>query len=72
MGISVRDNRLWLKVYEWIKGGIFSGALADGTPLSENMLAQETGISRTPIREALRVLAQDGFVVLVPGKGAFV
>jgi DNA-binding GntR family transcriptional regulator len=72
MSISVRDNRLWLKVYEWIKSGIFNGVLADGAPLSENMLAQETGISRTPIREALRVLAQDGFVTLVPGRGAFV
>jgi DNA-binding GntR family transcriptional regulator len=72
MTISVKDNRLWLKVYEWIKSGIFNGVLADGVPLSENMLAQETGISRTPIREALRVLAQDGFVTLVPGRGAFV
>ncbi|MDR1651276.1 MAG: GntR family transcriptional regulator [Synergistaceae bacterium] len=72
MDVSVRDNRLWLKVYEWIKSGVFSGALAGGEPLSESMLAQETGISRTPIREALRVLARDGFVTLVPGKGAFV
>jgi hypothetical protein len=43
MGISVKDNRLWLKVYKWIKGGIFNGVLADGTSLSENMPAPEMG-----------------------------
>jgi DNA-binding GntR family transcriptional regulator len=66
------DSRLWVRAYDWVKSGIFSGGLEDGAPLSENMLAQEIKISRTPIREALRKLAQDGYITLVPGKGAFV
>ena len=43
-----------------------------GSPLPENQLAKETGVSRTPIREALRSLEQDGYVKIIPRKGAFV
>ncbi|MPN25875.1 HTH-type transcriptional repressor RspR [bioreactor metagenome] len=43
-----------------------------GTPLPENLLAREIGVSRTPIREALRSLEQDGYVKIIPQKGAFV
>jgi DNA-binding GntR family transcriptional regulator len=69
---GIGDKRLWVKAYDWVKESIFSGKLEEGLPLSENMLAQEVKMSRTPIREALRKLAQDGFVMLVPGKGAIV
>jgi DNA-binding GntR family transcriptional regulator len=69
---GINDKRLWVKAYDWVKENLFSGTLEEGAPLSENMLAQEVKISRTPIREALRQLAQDGFITLVPGKGAFV
>jgi DNA-binding GntR family transcriptional regulator len=69
---GINDKRLWVKAYDWVKKSVFNGDLEEGAPLSENMLAQEVEISRTPIREALRKLAQDGFIVLVPGKGAFV
>lgn len=67
-----RDNRLWVTAYKWIKDAIESDALKAGEPLSENRLSQEIEISRTPIREALRVLAQEGYVRIVPAKGAFV
>jgi len=40
--------------------------------LPENLLAREIGVSRTPIREALRSLEQDGYVKIIPQKGAFV
>lgn len=43
-----------------------------GTALPECYLAEKIGVSRTPIREALRFLEQDGFVTIVPTKGAFV
>ena len=69
---SAPDNRLPQRAYEWIKDAILEGRLKEGEPLSENRLAQEISISRTPIREALRNLEQDGFVRMVPGKGAFV
>lgn len=62
----------WIRAYNWIKDAIESGELEIGTPLSENYLAEKIGVSRTPIREALRFLEQDGFVTIVPTKGAFV
>ncbi|EFQ22647.1 transcriptional regulator, GntR family [Aminomonas paucivorans DSM 12260] len=72
MGRNPQDNRLSMKAYEWIRDEILANRLHEGEPLSENRLAQELAISRTPIREALRNLEQDGFVKSVPGKGAFV
>lgn len=48
--------------YELIKQAILSGELASGRPLVETTLAAWCGVSRTPIREALRRLEQDGLV----------
>lgn len=62
----------WTKAYEWIRDAIDSRKLEMGTPLPENLLAKEIGVSRTPIREALRSLEQDGYVKIIPQKGAFV
>ncbi|MDR2529370.1 MAG: GntR family transcriptional regulator [Synergistaceae bacterium] len=69
---GAEDNKLWVKAYEWVKNGIFNGSLNEGMPLSEGMMARKINISRTPIREALRILERDGYVSLVPGKGAFI
>lgn len=49
---------------------ITTQALTAGERLPEASLAAEMGVSRTPVREALRRLAQEGVVVLVPGGGA--
>lgn len=65
-------NKLWVQAYEKIKDGIISGRLKPEEPLSENRLSKEIQISRTPIREALMVLEQEGYVKLLPSKGAFV
>ena len=62
MGRNPQDHRLSMKAYEWIRDEILANRLHEGEPLSENRLAQELAISRTPIREALRNLEQDGFV----------
>jgi len=51
---------------------IRTGALAPGTRLRQERLAEELGVSRTPLREALRLLAADGLVELVPHRGAVV
>jgi len=69
---SFKDNRLWVKAYNWIKNAIDDGYLKVGEPLSENRLSKEIGVSRTPVREALRALTQEGYVDIVPGRGAFV
>lgn len=66
------EKSSWTKAYEWIRDAIESGELEMGTPLPENLLAKEIGVSRTPIREALRSLEQDGYVKIIPQKGAFV
>ncbi len=51
---------------------IYSSELSPGQWIDELALCQQMGISRTPLREALKVLASDGLVELVPRKGAFV
>ena len=66
------DKASWIRAYEWIRDGIEAGRLAMGDTLPENLLAKETGVSRTPVREALRRLEQDGYVKIIPQKGAFV
>jgi len=66
------DKSSWILAYNWIKNSIESGELEMGAPLPENFLAEKIGVSRTPIREALRFLEQEDFVKIVPTKGAFV
>lgn len=70
--LSAVDKRSWVNAYDWIKNVIESGGFEMGQPLSENYLAKKIGVSRTPIREALRRLEQDDYVKIIPHKGAFV
>lgn len=56
--------------YAHLRGAILMGVLSPGARISEPGLAQELGVSRTPVREALQRLAQEGLVELLPGKGA--
>ncbi len=53
-----------------VRGLILRGAYAPGSRLGEAELAEALGVSRTPVREALRQLAAEGLVELVPNKGA--
>lgn len=57
-------------VYEKIKEGIISGALAPGLPINENDFARELDVSKTPVREALRQLEREGLVENIPGRGS--
>ena len=52
-----------LQAYEILKQQILSGALAPGEKISDNKLAQEIGVSRSPVREALRMLEQDELII---------
>lgn len=56
--------------YERIREGILSGAMKRGTRLREERLAEEIGVSRTPVREALRRLSSEGLVEFLPNRGA--
>lgn len=53
-----------------VRGLILRGEYAPGARLGEVELAEALGVSRTPVREALRQLAAEGLVELVPNKGA--
>ena len=55
-----------------IRDRVISGEFRPGARLTEDDLAQQYGVSRIPIREALRALAADGFVVVKPNTGTYV
>lgn len=57
-------------VYEHLKREILSGRLPSGARLAEVEAAERLGVSRTPVREAVQRLAQDGLVEVVPNRGA--
>lgn len=59
-------------VFETLREAIISAVLRPGERLMEIQLAEEMGVSRTPVREAIRKLELEGFVVMVPRKGAYV
>lgn len=59
-------------VFEALREAIVNGTLAPGERLMEVQLAEELGVSRTPVREAIRRLELEGYVVMVPRKGAYV
>ncbi|MDD4774917.1 MAG: GntR family transcriptional regulator [Syntrophomonas sp.] len=59
-------------VLDAIRNAIMNGSLQPRERLMEIQLAEELGVSRTPIREALRKLELEGFIVMVPRKGAYV
>ncbi|WP_219413056.1 GntR family transcriptional regulator [Pseudonocardia nigra] len=65
-----RTNRR--TVYEALRRKVLTLELPPGTALSENELAASLGVSRTPVRESLILLAQEGLVQVFPQVGSFV
>jgi DNA-binding GntR family transcriptional regulator len=59
-----RSETLQEQVYEYLREQILFGGLAPGQRLIEERLCEETGVSRSPIREAIRRLEKDGLVVV--------
>jgi DNA-binding GntR family transcriptional regulator len=59
-------------VFESLREAIISGLLKPGERMMEIQLAEEMGVSRTPVREAIRKLELEGLVVMIPRKGAYV
>lgn len=60
------------RVYRTLREAITTASLVPGRRLSENELAGELGVSRTPIREALALLREERLVAIVPQLGTFV
>ncbi|MEI3850776.1 MULTISPECIES: GntR family transcriptional regulator [unclassified Ensifer] len=63
------QSRLLDEVAQALRERIYAGVYAPGATLRQEKIAAEFGISRTPLREALRVLERDGLVVNKPGSG---
>lgn len=57
-------------VFQTLRNAIITGDLQPGERLMETQLAEKLGVSRTPIREAIRKLELEGLVIMVPRKGA--
>jgi DNA-binding GntR family transcriptional regulator len=60
------------RVYEYVRQGILHRRYADNELLAEGAIAAETGVSRTPVREALLRLEAQGMIRLLPKRGALV
>ncbi len=69
---SLSPRALYQQVAERLRGRIFDRQLEPGHWIDEQKLAAEFGISRTPLREALKVLAAEGLVTMKVRRGAFV
>jgi len=59
-------------VFEYLRTSILNGDLKPGERLMEIQLAEQLGVSRTPVREAIRKLEKEKFVEMIPRKGAYV
>ena len=59
-------------VCETLRDAIRKGVLAPGERLMEIQLAEELGVSRTPVREAIRKLELEGYVIMMPRRGTYV
>jgi DNA-binding GntR family transcriptional regulator len=70
--VLIKPQGLHKLVVEQIQQMIIEGALAPGTRLNERLLCEKLGVSRTPLREALKILAALGLVELLPNRGAAV
>lgn len=71
IGRLVRKTAVELVVDE-LRSRILSGQIAPGSALRQEALAEELGVSRIPLREAIRLLSSEGLVDLYPHKGAYV
>lgn len=69
---SSHEDGLCNAVYEKLKGEILSGRFRPGLKLTHQGIADKMSVSRTPVREALERLHQEGYVVREPRRGFFV
>ena len=65
----MRADDLTTSAYDALRKAIEQAELAPGDPLFEVHLAERLGMSRTPVREALKLLVRDGFIEQLPSRG---
>lgn len=73
LNISMQQHKpLRILVYEELRMLIMTGQIKPGTRMMEIELAESMGVSRTPVREAIRQLEKDNLVTIEPRRGAYV
>ncbi|MEN8145719.1 MAG: GntR family transcriptional regulator [Gemmatimonadota bacterium] len=72
MSTQIKRQPLAVQTRALVAKQIIVGKLAPGSRLNETTLAQELGVSRTPVRQALTGLERDGLVIAEPDRGFFV
>jgi DNA-binding GntR family transcriptional regulator len=72
MSKVLASRPLYEEVADQLRVRIFAHELAPGTWIDEQTLAKEFGISRTPLREAIKVLAAEGLITMKLRRGAYV
>ena len=70
--VTLTPKALYEEVAELLRQRIFNRELTPGSWIDELKIAEEYGISRTPLREALKVLAAEGLVTMKVRRGAYV
>ncbi len=70
--VKQRPDSLSRQIYDQLREGIIRGRYPQGSRLAEQPLAEELQVSRVPLREAVPLLAFDGFVHTLPRRGAVV
>jgi DNA-binding GntR family transcriptional regulator len=69
---KIRKNSLKEQVINLVRDAIIEGKFGPGEKIPEQELAEQLGVSRTPIREAIQILEQQGLVFILPKNGTFV
>ena len=72
MDQAIERKPLYLEVADRLRALIHNGDLAPGEWIDEKVICEKLGISRTPLREALKVLHAESLVELVPRRGCYV
>ena len=72
MSLKVVKTALYVEVTEQLRSMIAGGVLSPGTWIDEQKLAEQLGVSRTPFREAIRILASEGLLRIEPRRGCYV
>ena len=67
-----QDHSLGGRGFQKIREDILNGKYKENDELRENTIGKELGVSRTPVREALRQLELEGLVTIIPNRGAYV
>ncbi len=72
MNVHLSPRPLYEEVAERLRERIFNRELSPGDWVDESVLTAQYGISRTPLREAIKLLASEGLITMKPRRGAYV